>query len=223
MIKKFSCGETPPKLISYLESTFGPEDGILARIRENTARLKMPMIQVSPFDGRHLEVLARAIQAKKMVEIGTLAGYSGTILARTLPQGGILHTFELQPDQAKTAEEHFRMAEVADRVKVHVGIALKELPRIEAEGPFDLVFIDADKSSYPSYYQWAKKNLRKGGLIIGDNTLAFGHVADTEYPSEEIAMAAKGIREFNRLVAQDGAFVGTLLPTGEGLTVGVRN
>jgi caffeoyl-CoA O-methyltransferase len=114
------------------------------------------------------------------------------------------------------ARESFRKAGVQDRVTVHVGPALETLRTIEGGAPVDLVFIDADKERYPDYLAWAATHLRVGGLAVGDNTFAFGEIVEGEGPG------ARATREFNRVLAQGGRFRSTLLPTGEGLSVGVK-
>ena len=221
MQKTFQAGQDK-KLIQHLEKTFSPETDVLRRIRAWMESNGLPAIQVGPFDGLHLEILARACGARKIVEIGTLGGYSGTRLASALPEGGMLHTFELMPEFAEVARKSFEMAGVASKVRVHVGEALANLPKIELEGPFDLVFIDADKTSYPRYLEWAERNLRVGGLIVGDNTFAFGDLALEAFDDPEREATVRAIREFNSRVASGGRFRGTILPTGEGLTVGVK-
>src|SRR5258708_3908088 len=133
-------GQSDPAIGAYLESVFGPEDSILAEIRARSEREKLPAIEVARFDGRHLEVIARAIGAGKIVEIGTLGGYSGVCLARALSERGTLDTFEYEARHAAVAEESFRRAGLSARVKIHVGAALENLPKIESRGPFDLVF-----------------------------------------------------------------------------------
>ena len=109
-----------------------------------------------------------------------------------------------------------------DRVQIFVGAALDNLPKIKSEGPFDLVFIDADKTGYPAYLDWAVENLRVGGVFLADNTFAHGLIADPAAESGPRAESVKAIREFNRKAAQNLRFRATILPTGEGLTMGVR-
>jgi caffeoyl-CoA O-methyltransferase len=209
-------GGREEKLVRYLNRTFHPEDAVLKEIRERSLKAGLPEIQLGSMDALHLEVLARAVGAKKAVEIGTLGGYSGTAIARGLGKGGRLHTFELERKHAEVALESFQKAGVIDRVMVHVGPALERLPEIEHEEPFDLVFIDADKESYPAYLAWAAHHLKIGGLVLGDNTFAFGEIVDGR------SAGAEALREFNKELAQGGRFRSTLLPTGEGLTMGVK-
>lgn len=211
-------GAVDPRIAPYVEALLEPEDPVLREIRERSAREGLPAIAVGPFDGRHLEVLARMCAARLSVEIGTLGGYSGTCLARALPEGGVLHTFELEPRHAAVAAESFRRAGVAGKVRIHVGPALAGLRGIEAEGPFDLVFIDADKAGYPGYLEWAAANLRVGGTVIADNVF---RRAAFPLPNDPPA-AADGIRLFNETLARSGRFRATLLPLEDGLAVGVK-
>jgi caffeoyl-CoA O-methyltransferase len=215
-------GGTETKLVQYVENTFHPEDTILTKLRERAEQKGLPSIQVGKMDGLHLEVLVRATGAKKAVEIGTLGGYSGICIARGMGPSGKLYTFEIDPVHAEFARESFREAHVSEQVEVFTGPALEKLNAITQNGPFDLVFIDADKVNYPFYLQWAAENLRIGGLVIGDNTFAWGMIADTEFDTLDDEQSAKGLQKFNQTLAQSGRFRSTILPTGEGMTLGVK-
>lgn len=206
-----------PELIRYVEDLYRPEDPVLREIRERSVAEGLPAIAVGRFDGLHLEVIARASGALKAVEIGTLGGYSGVCLLRGMGTHGVLHTFEFSEKHARVARDSFHKAGVAARAHVHIGPALQGLPEIEAEAPFDLVFIDADKVSYPAYLAWAADHLREGGLLLGDNAFAFGelHKAAGDEGRE-------ALRKFNRELAQGGRFRATMLPTAEGLAMGVK-
>ncbi|MCE9590988.1 MAG: O-methyltransferase [Planctomycetes bacterium] len=216
-----------PAISGYVERVFGAEDEVLADIRRRAAAAGLPAIHVSPFDGRHMEVIARAAGAKKIVEIGTLAGYSGVNLARALPADGVLHTFEFEPKHAEVAKESFRRAGVNRLVEIHVGAALEKLPHIENVGPFDLVFIDADKENYPNYLAWAAKHLRVGGVVLVDNAFAWGLLTlpenDEKLKDTGRRSARTAIDSTNRaLNAAPGFWRSTMLPTGEGLAMGVK-
>lgn len=216
-----------PAVADYVAAVFGDEDAILADIRKRAAAAKLPPIHVSPFDGRHMEVIARAAGAKRIVEIGTLAGYSGVCLARALPPGGILHTFEFEPSHADVARESFRRAGLGKMVEIHVGPAVEKLPTIENRGPFDLVFIDADKENYPNYLNWAAKHLRVGGVVMVDNAFAWGLLTIPEnherLKDSGQRSARRAIDSTNRaLNASPGVWRSTMLPTGEGLAMGVK-
>lgn len=220
MDKKY--GQNDRRIADYVEDLFRPEDTILAQVREHQDSNGLPPIQVGGMDVRHLEVLTRMIGAKKAVEIGTLGGYSGVSIARGLLPGGHLYTFEYDPKHAKIAKESFQKAGIVDRVEIHVGPALENLPKIEKHAPFDLVFIDADKVNYPNYLGWAAANLRVGGVVLGDNAFAFGHIANDDVPDEDTRKAVKALRNFNETLARGGQFRSTMIPTGEGLALGVK-
>jgi caffeoyl-CoA O-methyltransferase len=194
---------------------------VLREIRERSVAAGLPAIQVGRFDGLHLEVLARAAAARRAIEVGTLGGYSGVCLLRGMGAAGLLDTFELEPHHADVARRSFERAGFADRVRIHVGRASEQLSRVEREGPFDLVFLDADKIGYPAYLAWAEDHLRVGGVLLADNTFGFGHVHE-ERPEGESAEAMAALRAFSERLAQGGRFRATMLPTGEGLSFGVK-
>jgi caffeoyl-CoA O-methyltransferase len=218
-VKGFGQGD--PALAAWAESVYAPEDDVLREIRARCRAAGLPPIEVGRFDGLHLEVLARACAARRIVEIGTLGGYSAVCLARALPADGMLHTFELREQHAALALGAFALAGVAERVRLHIGPALERLGDIEAEGPFDLVFVDADKGGYPAYLAWAEEHLRPGGLLLADNTFGFGHVHEPAAAGEDAAAMAP-LREFSERLARGGRFRATMLPTAEGLSLGVK-
>lgn len=211
-------GQNDPQVRRYLESILGPEDAVLAEIRERSAREGLPEIAVAQFDGRHLTAIALACGARTIVEIGTLGGYSGICLARGLAADGRLETFENDPHHAEVARESFRRAGVADRVQLHVGPALGNLPAIEPDAPFDLVFIDADKGNYPNYLDWSARHLRRGGVVLADNVFRAAGRPDSNWSAQSIA----ALDRFNRALVSGGQFRATFLPTVEGLAMGVK-
>lgn len=211
--------QTSPELEEYVTRVFHPHDPVLREIRERALRHGLPNIHIGWMDGLHLEVLARAVGAAKIVEIGTLAGFSGVCLARALPPGGRLYTFEFEPKHAEVARESFQMANVLDRVEIFVGLAEENLKKIEDKGPFDLVFIDADKTGYPGYFNWAVRHVRKGGVILADNTFSHGEIVSVDSQS---APRLKALHQFNELCARDPRVRSTILPTSDGLTFAVR-
>lgn len=218
MVKAY--GQSDQRLAEYAEATFLPQDDILREVLKRAKEAGLPEIHVGPMDGLHLEVLTRAAGAIRAVEIGTLGGYSGICIARGLAAGGKLFTLEAEEEHADVAREAFELAGVADRVEIIVGPALDNLPQLADEGPFDLVFIDADKENYPGYLNWAAAHLRVGGLAIGDNTFAWGGIPDAE--TRRTSHSANALHVFNEHMATGGRFRATILPTGEGLTVGVK-
>ncbi|MEN9825711.1 MAG: hypothetical protein RI953_1456 [Pseudomonadota bacterium] len=219
-IKSFAC--TNPLLAEYAFNCFHPEDENLAEIRTRAAHEKLPNIHVGGMDGLHLEVLIRSVGARKVVEIGSLAGYSGLCIARAIPDDGHLHCFEFFEKNCRVSSETFSRNGVSQKVTIHPGDAVSNLPRIENLGPFDAVFIDADKANYPNYLAWAEKNLRVGGLLIADNTFAWGLVLQNTFDTESQRKDAEGVDLFNRSVANSPLWRATILPTGEGLTLAVK-
>ena len=210
-------GQADPLLRGWAEKVFQPEDEVLREIRERSIREGLPAIAVGSFDGLHLEVLARAAGALKAVEIGTLGGYSGVCLLRGMGPHGVLHTFEFSEKHARVAGESFHKAGVAARAHIHLGPAATTLREIEAEAPFDLVFIDADKVGYPAYLAWAADHLREGGLLLADNAFGFG-----EIHRESTDPGVVALQRFNQELAGGGRFRATMLPTAEGLAMGVK-
>ena len=213
-------GNADPKLSDYVSRVYAPEDEVLAEIRARSAAGGLPDIQVAALDALHLEVIARAAGARRAVEIGTLGGYSGVALLRGMGPEGQLDTVELSPKHAEIARESFRRAGVADRARIHVGAAADVLPTLAARGPFDLVFIDADKESYAAYTDWAADNLRPGGVVLLDNAFLFGNLPDA--PKGDRAAQIKSMQAAHDTLARGGKFRATVLPTGEGLAFGVR-
>jgi len=211
-------GQSDPHLLRWAEELFQPEDPVLREIRERSVKAGLPAIAVGRFDGLHLEVLARALSVRKAVEVGTLGGYSGTCLLRGMGPEGVLHTFEISAPHAEVARESFRKAGVLEQVRLHLGPAAEKLDEINGEGPFDLVFIDADKVGYPIYLKWAAQHLRVGGTVLGDNAFGWGRVATRDSAEESI----RALRTFNEELARGGRFRSTMLPTAEGLAMGVK-
>ncbi len=218
-----SFGQADPRLEEYTARTFHPEDDVLREIRTRSKAVGLPEIQVAALDGLHLEVLTRLAGAKKIVEIGALGGYSGVCLLRGAGDGGRLWTFELEEKNAAVVRESLSRAGFAERSQVIVGRASDTLPSIEKHGPFDLVFIDADKEGYPGYLAWAAQHLRVGGAVLGDNAFLFGEVIDDPAARPERAAAITAMRAFHGgLTDPKGRFRATMIPTGEGLALGVK-
>jgi caffeoyl-CoA O-methyltransferase len=221
MIKGY--GQSDAGIAAYVEKLLAPEDDVLARVRERSTAAGLPEIQLGALDALHVRVIARVSGARRAVEIGTLGGYSGICLLRGMGPEGVLHTFELDPRFAEVARASFDDAGLAARAHVHVGKALDELPKIASDGPFDLVFIDADKTSYPAYLDWAAEHLRPGGVLLADNVFAWGAIVNPPrttflYKAEQI----EAMQRFNEALARGDRFRATILPTEEGLAVAVR-
>jgi predicted O-methyltransferase YrrM len=178
-----------------------------------SAAAGLPAIQVSPTQGKFLHLLALASGAKRILEIGTLGGYSTIWLARALPRDGSgkLVTLEYEPRHAEVARANLARAGLADRVDVRVGRAIDTLPQLQAEGagPFDLVFLDADKTGYPDYLEWCVTLSRPGAVIVADNVVRKGAVADASNTDPNV----RAVRRFNELVAAHPRLTATALQT----------
>ena len=185
----------------YLTELFAPEDQALDEALEASQDAGLPAIQVSAPQGKLLHLMARMCGARHVLEIGTLGGYSTIWLARALPpaaEGGRLVTLEYEPKHAEVARANLARAGLADRVEVIVGPALQSLPELTASEPFDFIFIDADKTNYPGYFDWSLKLSRPGTVIVADNIVRKGAVTDAASNDPNV----RGVRQFNeRLVA----------------------
>ena len=196
---------------AYLEKLLRPDDPALRSALHASATARLPPIQVSPLQGRFLQLLARIRGARRILEVGTLGGYSTIWLARALPPGGRMITLERDPRHATVARANLRGAGLAKRVTVRVGPALETLPRLEAEGegPFDLIFLDADKPNNPAYLDWAVRLARPGTVIVVDNVVRDGHVVQTRSRDPRV----QGIRRMNARLANDPRLLATTLQT----------
>lgn len=203
-----------PEIVHWLDQLHAEHDAGLERAFLAPGRSGMPAIQVGISEGKLLTVLLRMIGAKKVVEFGTLAGYSALRMAQALPEDGHLWTLEFDPKHAEVARANLRAAGVDQRVTVIEGPALDALPGLDRNGPFDAVFIDADKGSYDRYGAWAAKALRPGGLLLGDNAYYFGNLLD------EGSAEAAAMRRFHEQAKE--AFDTVCIPTPDGLLLGVK-
>jgi len=202
----------------YIASLFARDDDVLAALREAADREGLPPISISAVTGRLLQILLCAVRAERVLEVGTLGGYSGIWMARALPASGRLVTIELDERHAEFARGYFARAGLESRIDLRVGRALDVLPAFDGER-FDAIFLDADKEPLPTYFDWALRLLRPGGLLIADNALWGGRVLDPETADE----GTRGIREFNRRLASDQRVTGTIVPVGDGVAVAVVN
>ena len=201
------------EILDWLANTHAPHDAAAARAFDAPAVHGMPAIQLGASEATAVALLLKLAGAKKVVEVGTLAGYSALVMARALPEDGHLWTIEYDAKHARVARENLAAAGLGARVTVLEGAGLDVLPTLEPRSPFDAVFVDADKRNYDGYGRWAAKNVRKGGLLIGDNAFLFGRLLEG---SEEAA----AMRRFHLEAAE--AFDTACLPTLDGLLLGVR-
>lgn len=180
---------------TYIAQLTAPEDEALQQTDRSLAEAGLPAIAVSANQGKFLHVLARIANARRILELGTLAGYSTIWMARALPPNGKLITIEFDPHHANVAQQNLDRAGLSDVIEIRVGAALDVLPQLEAEGvePFDMVFIDADKPPYPEYFDWAVRLCRPGALIVADNVIRNGAVLDENHPDERV----QGVHRLN--------------------------
>jgi predicted O-methyltransferase YrrM len=195
----------------YFNDLVVAEDDALRDAVRASEAAGLPSIQVAPNQGKLLHILARAIGAQRILEIGTLGGYSTIWLARALPAGGRLVSLEYEQKHADVARQNLERAGVADQVEIRVGRALETLPRLEAEsaGPFDLTFIDADKQSTADYFEWAVKLSRPGSLVVVDNVVRQGAVIDASSQDPNVL----GMRRFNQVLHASTAVTATVVQT----------
>jgi predicted O-methyltransferase YrrM len=191
----------------YIAGLLVGNDEALDKALESSDRAGLPQINVSPNHGKMLNLIARIHGARTILEIGTLAGYSTIWLARALPADGRLITLEADPHHARVATENIAAAGLADRVEVRVGKALDTLPTLD--GPFDLFFIDADKSNNPAYVRWAIDHSRPGSVIIVDNVVRSGLVVDATSTDPSVV----GTRELGALLANEPRVSATMVQT----------
>ena len=198
----------------YAEEHTTPPPELLAALAEETrATLRLPEMLTGTVEGRLLEMLVWASEARRVLEIGTYSGYSALSMAAALPAGGHIDTCEIEEQHAEVARRYIDQSPHADRITVHVGPALETIERLE--GDFDFVFIDADKENYVNYYEAVLPRLSERGAIAADNTLWSGRVVDDSDDSE----ATRAIRAFNDHVRDDSRVVSVMLTVRDGVTL----
>lgn len=198
-------------ILDWCAQTHAPHDDILARAFATPEGV--PAIQVGPSEGKLLNLICRLAQVTRAVEIGTLVGYSAIHIARALPAGGHLWSIEYDAHHAELARANLAAAGLAAKVTVLEGAGVDVLPTLEQYGPFDAVFIDADKISYGKYGVWAVDNLRPGGIVLGDNSFLFGELLDD-------TDRGRAMRDFHGHVAKHCDSVN--IPTPDGLVLGIK-
>ncbi|MCI2435835.1 O-methyltransferase [Candidatus Acetothermia bacterium] len=186
---------------AYIEHLFVPDDPVLRAVLQSITESEMPPIQVSPAQGQFLYLLAKLCGARRILELGTLAGYSAIWLARALPADGRLISLEADAKYAEVARRNLERAGLAHLVEIVIGPALEMLPALQARGerPFDMVFIDADKENYVAYLEWTLRLARPGSLIVADNVIREGRVLAPESGDS----FAQSVRAFNAALAAE--------------------
>ncbi len=205
------------RLDAYVRRLFAREDEGLRHAVAAADDAGLPCIQLPPATARALQVLVQATDARRVLEVGTLGGYSAVWLARALPPGGRLVTVEADPGHADVARKSLARAGVADRVDVRVGDGLTEMAALAPDGCFDAVFVDADKERYAAYLDEAARLLRPGGLFLADNAFWKGRVL-----APRPGGLSEHVHRFNERLAGDTRFTATILPVGDGLAVAVK-
>ncbi|HGN9441521.1 TPA: O-methyltransferase [Raoultella ornithinolytica] len=194
---------------SYLIDALIPQDSLLSQVLANNQRAGLPAFDVAANQGQFLALLVRMVRAQRVLEIGTLGGYSTIWMARELPEDGELLTLEADPRHAAVARENLRLAGVDKQVTLREGPALQTLESLGDRPPFDLIFIDADKPSNPDYLRWALRYSRPGTLIIGDNVVRDGEVVNPRSEDDRV----QGVRRFIEMMARDPRLTVTALQT----------
>ena len=203
------------RLHAWLLDQLPPEHPELSRLREATARLPEAVMQIAPEQGRFMQWLVRLVAARRILEIGTFTGYSALAMALALPEDGRLVTCDIDADWPAMAREYWQAAGVAERIELRLGPAIETLRQLESEGaePFDLAFIDADKTGYIDYYEACLRLVRPGGLILVDNVFWGGAVADPDDHEPD----TEAIRAFCAHVRGDPRMDLSIVPIADGL------
>ena len=196
------------RIDDYVAGLFAPPDEALGAALRESEREGLPSINVSATEGKLLQMLVEISGTRRILEIGTLGGYSAIHFARALPDGGTVLSLELDEHHAEVARRNVEGAGLSGKVEVRVGDARRSLERLveDGEGPFDLIFIDADKEGYPEYLDWSLRLSRPGTLILGDNAIREGSVIDPDDPTSH------AVREFNEKLAEEPRLSAIVLP-----------
>ena len=205
-----------PRITDYIVSLGTREAAVQRRLRAVTSRIPMGTMQIGPDQGALMQVLVRLIGARRCLEIGTFTGYSSLAMALALPANGKVVCLDMSEEWTSVARKFWKKAGVSKKITLHLAPALETLKKLK--GPFDFVFIDADKKNYRSYYERSLKLTRKGGILAIDNTLWHGRVLDRRDQTED----TRAIRDFNKRLKKDRRVDIALVPIGDGLTLAVK-
>ncbi|WP_250296497.1 O-methyltransferase [Wolbachia endosymbiont of Oedothorax gibbosus] len=205
--------------LSYIRNLFAKE---YKTIKEYCILEKKQHIQISPEEGKLLSLFIKIHKIKSIVEIGTLYGYSSICMAKALLEDGHIYTIENHPQHLRIAKKNFSAFNLSDKITLIEGNALEKLSELSVKAPFDMIFIDADKSSYPKYLDWAESYIKQDGLIVADNTLLFNTVFLESPPKEVSEKSWHAMREFNNRLSDEKKYFSILIPTDEGMTVALK-
>jgi predicted O-methyltransferase YrrM len=206
----------PRKLLAYVVAVGVRESAVQRRLRAATRRMPSGGMQIGPEQAALMQLLVRAIGARRCIEIGTFTGYSALAVALALPPGGRIVCCDVSEEWTSIARKYWALASVSGKIQLKLAPALETLKKLK--GPFDFAFIDADKTNYQNYYERCLKLVRRGGLIAIDNTLWYGSVIDPRDRTED----ALAIRAFNRKLHRDRRVEISLIPIGDGLTLALK-
>ena len=204
------------RLHDYVNGLFVREDEVLTFVREQTAIHDLPQINLQPHEARMLQLLVWLCGARKVVEVGTLAGYSAIWMARALPDDGRLVSIDNSAKHVRIARSHIQRAGLEDKITVLQGEGRQILQKLTTDAPYDLLFVDADKISYPHYLGWAAENLRVGGAILAHNAFWGGQILSPQSEDDF------GMVRFNQTLADHPQFESTIIEIGDGLAFGVK-
>lgn len=206
-------------LYQYLVANSVREPAILRQLREETAQHPLVNMQISPEQGQFMGLLVQLIGVKKCLEIGVFTGYSSLVVALNLPEDGQLVACDVSEEFTSIARKYWQAAGVSNKIDLHIAPALETLDRLLADGAagtFDFAFIDADKNNYAAYYDRALQLVRQNGLILVDNVLWYGRVAD---PAMDDDQRTQAIKQLNQQIYRDDRVQISLIPIGDGLTI----
>jgi len=201
---------------SYICDTFVESDLLLENIRSSFNDNSKHSMQISPNEGKLLQIIIKMNNVQKILEIGTFVGYSTIFMAKALGCNGSIYTIEKDKEHAKMAQEHFKEFK---NIHLFTGNAIDIIPNLEPYKYFDMIFIDAQKSLYLDYLLLSEKLLKKGGIVVADNTLLFNTIYNQSFSYKE---SWKNMRKFNEYIARSDLYDSILLPTPEGMSIGIK-
>ncbi len=206
------------ELYNYINSLYVKESELLIKLKNLYDIYKIPKISITPEQGKLLFILSKLIKAKKILEIGTLIGYSSVWLYESLPKDGILYTIEVSNKHYTIAKKFFQNNDLSDKINIFLGKAFDMKNKLEDLSPFDMVFLDADKEKYSDYYYLIKTLLKSGGVYIIDNTLSKGRVIDKNNEQKGVIET----RKLNKLLGDSKEFDSILIPIADGMSIGIK-
>lgn len=206
----------------YIRSLFANDDNVLKRTIQSIEENNLRPINLGAEEAKLVQILLKLHGSKNVIEVGTLVGYSTIWIARGLPEGGKVYSFERDEKVARIARDNIAKSEVADKIEIIVGDAHEKLKELSSKAPFDAIFIDAEKGGYCKYLDWTEKNIRKGGLILADNVFMFGLAYDKNLDAGKYAKEVPVMKEFNKRLADESKYDAIIVSNVEGLAVAIK-